>query len=197
MTKTKNFKSKNIILLGVFIFMEKQKGLFWEYKLLILYLLKFIFLYIIFTYLYNVYLNYQNGTDFFTKITAQSVQKIYDLFPISSQIESLNSSGMKLIINDKYVARIIEGCSGMSIIILFLAFVWSFGNIKIKTLYFIVVGILSIFAFNILRIALLGYVIYAFPDYQDLLHRVIFPALIYAWVIILWVYFILKIYDKK
>jgi len=53
-------------------------------------------------------------------------------------------------------------------------------------------GVFSIYAFNIIRIVFLGYVLYAFPQYQDFLHRVLFPALIYGWIVLLWIIYIKK-----
>jgi exosortase family protein XrtF len=44
---------------------------------------------------------------------------------------------MKVILNGRYVARVIEGCNSVSIIILFLAFIVAFkGSLK-KTLLFL------------------------------------------------------------
>jgi len=169
-----------------------------EYKNVIIYLLRFITLYIIFSLFYAYYLkSYNNQPDIFTLFVAESVQKIYEILGIHSSIEPLNTSGLKLIINGKYVARIVEGCSAMSIIILFVVFILSFGKLKSKNYMFILSGILSIFVFNILRIAFLGYVLYAFPEYQDFLHRVLFPALIYGWIVLLWIFYILKIYETE
>jgi len=101
-----------------------------------------------------------------------------------------------LIINNEYIARIVEGCSAASIIILFVVFIISFGKTNIKTFVFLLLGAFSIFIINIFRILFLAYTLYAFPDYQKILHQIIFPAIIYTWVVLLWIYFIKKIYKK-
>ena len=62
---------------------------------------------------------------------------------------------MKVILNGKYIARVIEGCNSVSIIILFLAFIVAFkGSLK-NTIIFGVVGAMIIYIVNILRIAFL------------------------------------------
>ena len=47
-----------------------------------------------------------------------------------------DEASMKVIINGKFVARVIEGCNALSIIILFLSFIIAFaGRIKTTVLY--------------------------------------------------------------
>jgi len=94
---------------------------------------------------------------------------------------------MKLIVNEVYLARIVEGCNAVSVMILFTSFILAFfGRWKITLLY-IVFGCLCISAMNIARIAVLAAGLYEFPENSDFLHSVIFPLIIYGTVFILWV----------
>ena len=164
------------------------------YSDVIKYILRFVFLYIVFSFVYTKYLAFFEGqTDYFTHNVAVNVAKVYHLLGIDANVETLHTTGLKLIVNGKYVAKIVEGCSAASLIILFSVFILSFGRFKLKKLVFLILGVFSIYVFNIIRIVFLGYVLYAFPQYQDFLHRVLFPALIYGWIVLLWIIYIKKI----
>lgn len=94
---------------------------------------------------------------------------------------------IKLIVGDNYTARVIEGCNSVSIIILFLAFIIAFsGKLKATFLYGLI-GSLLIYVINILRIILLSLLLYKYPQYQESLHLLVFPAIIYGFVFFLWI----------
>ncbi len=93
---------------------------------------------------------------------------------------------MKLFVEGQYLARIIEGCNAMSIIILFIAFVVAFGQGIKKTTLFILGGAVLIYGVNIIRIAILAIMLYHYPQYDSVLHSVVFPGIIYGMVFLLW-----------
>jgi exosortase family protein XrtF len=78
------------------------------------------------------------------------------------------------------------------VIILFISFVIAFTGKFKKTVLFIVFGIVLIHVLNIARIALLCVALYNFPQYEHLLHGVIFPLVIYGVVFLLWVIWVNK-----
>lgn len=99
---------------------------------------------------------------------------------------------MRLFYHGKFVARIIEGCNAISVIILFAAFVVAFtGKLK-HTVFYILGGSVLIHILNIGRIALLCILIYKFPAQENFLHGVLFPLIIYSVVFILWVIWVNK-----
>jgi exosortase family protein XrtF len=103
---------------------------------------------------------------------------------------------MKLIVNEVYLARIVEGCNAVSIIILFIAFVLSFfGRLKLTLLY-LLAGSVIIYAMNIIRIGILAVGIYEYPQHTEFLHSIIFPLIIYGTVFLLWVIWV-RIYSQK
>jgi len=69
--------------------------------------------------------------------------------------------------NQKYLARIIEGCNGMSVIILLIAFVVAFSDTFKRTFLFILA---SNVLFMLLTIGL-----YNYPWRSEVMHKVIFP----------------------
>ena len=158
------------------------------------FIFKFILIYIILVAVYNYYLSFfQHQTDYLTLWVGKIVSKIYSIIGINVQSIPIETEpGLKLIVHGQYVARIVEGCTAMSVIVMFVAFIVSFGQHIKKTLIFALAGSVVIFIFNLLRIVLLGYLLYAFPQYQDVAHRIVFPALIYGFVVFLWIIFIKK-----
>jgi exosortase family protein XrtF len=103
-----------------------------------------------------------------------------------------DQASIKLFLNNVYVARVVEGCNALSVIILFAAFVVAFtGKLK-HTILFIFGGSLLIHILNVLRIALLSIALLHYPEHEEFLHGVIFPLFIYGVVFGLWVIWVNK-----
>lgn len=117
----------------------------------------------------------------------------------SYTLPNLKEASVKLFYHNKWVARIIEGCNAVSVIILFISFIIAFTGKFRSTLFFIFSGVVVIHFFNVLRIALLCMAIFHFPKYEHLLHGVVFPLFIYGIVFLLWVIWVNKYssYAKK
>ena len=196
------FNQKNISLSekitdGYLIFCLFVMSLLKTYYPTLKFIGKFILIYVLLVSVYNFYLPQDsNQTDVLTLWVGKLVSGIYAAFGLDVQTLPLaGEAGLKLIVKGHYVARIVEGCTAMSIIIMFAALVLSLGRNLQKTLLFTFIGSLLIFVFNLLRIVFLGYLLYALPQYQDTAHRLIFPALIYGFVVLLWFVFIKKYND--
>ena len=131
--------------------------------------------------------------DGFTKIVSNQVKGLLNFLGHDAQvIPNEREPSMKLIFHEKYVARIVEGCNAMSVMILFAAFVIAFkGKIK-HTFLFILTGVLIIHILNVIRIALLASALYYYPQYEHFLHGVVFPLFIYGVVFALWVIWVQK-----
>ena len=144
------------------------------------------------TIVYNIYLQASIGgsfhPDFITQLVAQQSSFLISSLGYEAQIlpHHLNTS-MKLFINQQFLAEIVEGCNAISIIILFIAFVVAFRQKIKKTALFILAGIALIYGINLFRIAILAIALYKYPDHQEFLHQIVFPAIIYGMVFILWV----------
>lgn len=105
---------------------------------------------------------------------------------------NLREPSVKLFYKNKYISRIIEGCNALSVIILFIAFVVAFSGKLKNTLLFIIFGSGLIYLLNIFRIVILCMAMYSFPEYQNVLHSVVFPLFIYGIVFILWIIWVNK-----
>ena len=173
------------------------KNLLQQYKPFLIFLSKFLLTYLVFTIIYQSYLNRfdvtKNEVDTFTKIVANQSEMVLSLFDSQSySMPHLKEPSIKLFYKGKYISRIIEGCNALSVIILFISFVIAFtGKLK-QTILFIVIGSLIIHILNIVRIALLCIALYNYPDYEHILHGVVFPLIIYGVVFLLWVIWVNK-----
>ena len=94
---------------------------------------------------------------------------------------------IKYLLNGVYVSRIIEGCNSFSIIILFLSFIIAFSGSLKSTILFGLFGSLLIYSVNVLRIIAISILYDRFPEYQDILHDLVFPSIIYGLTFMLWV----------
>ena len=174
-----------------------MKNTIQQYKPFLLFLGKFALTYLLLTFLYQSYLGQfdvkKAETDGFTKIVASQTEFLLQLVDDNSYtMPHLQEPCVKLFYHGKYIARIIEGCNAVSVMILFVAFVVAFtGKLK-NTIFFIVIGLFVIHLLNIIRIALLSIALYHYPNSEHLLHGVIFPLFIYGVVFFLWVIWVNK-----
>ena len=168
-------------------------------KVVILFLVKFFVVYFSLTSLYSLYLNntqetasvfacapVTNTASNHAKWTSELLG--YDI----NTYQNPNELSVTFEVNDKVVAKIIEGCTSISIMILFLAFIIAFTGSLINTLWFSIVGLLLIYAANIFRIVFMTLAIYHYPYLSDVLHDIVFPGIIYGMVFILWIVWVKK-----
>ena len=174
--------------------------LFKKYQSVLRFILIFLGSYFIFSIIYTGYLVQFESTayypDFFTHLVAlQSKDVIESLGYASKILASPSEPSLQLYVNDQFLARIIEGCNSISIIILFTSFILSFfARFKITILY-IITGAVIIYIMNIVRIVILSIGIYEYPQYTSFLHGIVFPLIIYGTVFILWVLWV-RLFSK-
>ena len=89
---------------------------------------------------------------------------------------------------------VFEGCNGVNIGILFIAFIVAFGGSIKRMLWFIPLGIISIHIFNILRLSSLTIVATYSQSFFHFFHKYAFTGIIYVFVLILWVIWVKKLY---
>lgn len=172
-----------------------MKSLLLKYKLVIKFILTFLFVYIALSVLYKFYLQFSDGSkfypDYMTHLVAKQSEAILNTFGYNTQVlPHPNEPSMKLIINNIYLARIIEGCNSISVIILFVSFIVAFAS-KFKTTFiYIISGSVLIYSVNLLRIVMLSIGLYHYPNQKDIFHTALFPAIIYGMVFLLWVFWV-------
>ena len=170
----------------------------------VLFLIRFFVTYFILFGTYSFYLNKtQQKEGVFscspiTKAVANQTKTLLSVFDYNVEIlQHTEEMSMKVILNNTYVSRVIEGCNSISIIILFIAFIVAFrGGIK-ETIIFGVIGSIIIYGVNIVRISFLTAMIYEYQHYQDVLHNIVFPLIIYGTTFLLWIVWVHKFSNYK
>lgn len=168
-----------------------MKSLFKKYKSVIKFILTFILVYVILSFGYKLYLDVSEGTkyypDYITNLTAKQSQLIINSVGYEAHIAPHEAEpSMKLYVNRKFVARVVEGCNSVSVIILFVSFIIAFAGTWKRTLLYILSGSVLIYSVNLFRIAILSIGLFHYPWRREILHTIIFPMIIYGMVFLLW-----------
>lgn len=147
------------------------------------------------TLMYKLYLDASDGSkyypDYFTNLVAKQSNVLINAFGYDAHVmPHADESSMKLIINDKFVARVVEGCNSISVIILFISFIVAFAGKFKATFLYIISGSVLIYVVNLIRIIILSIGLYNYPWRREILHTVIFPLIIYGMVFLLWMFWV-------
>jgi exosortase family protein XrtF len=174
-----------------------MKKYFITYRPFLRFLLVFFTSYGVLSFLYNQYLSLYENQEFpvdpFTEQLSYQVKYVSNLFGGETEIYKFaGEKWTRLFYIDRYVARIVEGCNALSVMILFASFVIAFAKEFKKTLLFILSGLLLIHILNIFRISALSYFLYYHPEHNHLIHGVLFPLVIYGFVFMLWIVWVTK-----
>lgn len=168
-----------------------------DFKPTLIILARFLIIYLVLLAGYQFYLNYfKDDLDPFSKwVAGQSCDiQSFSGYP-SVSVDDPKHQTAWFYVSKKYVARMVEGCNAISVMILFLAFVFAFYK-GFKTFIFAIIGLVILHVSNVLRIAALNMVHIEWPQYSKITHDYAFPAVIYGSVVLLWLiwikYFALK-----
>ncbi len=168
-----------------------MRELLTKYKLVIRFIFTFLVVYGVLTVGHHLYLSFSDGTkyypDYMTNLVAKQTNTLLNSIGYNAEVlPHPDEPSMKIIINGKFVARVIEGCNALSVIILFLSFIIAFAGKLKTTVVYAFAGSIIIYAFNLIRIVILSVGLYHYPWRKEILHKVIFPMLIYGTVFLLW-----------
>lgn len=159
-------------------------------------------MYTVLSFSYKLYLDYSDGStyypDYLTNLVAKQSESLMDSLGYDALIAPHpDEPSMKLIINKKFVARVVEGCNSVSIIILFIAFMIAFAEKFKTTFFYILAGSVLIYVVNLFRIVFLSVGLYHYPWRREELHTVIFPLIIYGMVFLLWMFWVNRFSTHK
>ena len=157
--------------------------------------------YLLLSFFYTVYLKFSETgdypPDFITNLVARQSRAVLETIGFTAALIVDNlGEGVLLTIENSFTAVIVEGCNSVSVIILFASFIIAFAEKFKKTFLFIFAGSVLIYIMNVLRIVLLTVALYKYPQYENILHSVVFPGIIYSMVFILWMVWAWKLKPK-
>lgn len=189
--------------------MSKESFNIREFIPAIMFLTRFLLSFGILSILYNfVYLKPYKEAKYpdpvSVSVTAQSVWTLnlfgfnahYEIKPKDGFIEPTINDMFKtdesvyIMYGDRDTVRVIEGCNGIAVMILFLAFVFAFAGPWKRKLWFILFGIVVIHLANITRISLLSYISTQFELGGYKIQKHLFTAFIYIFVLGLWYWWV-------
>jgi exosortase family protein XrtF len=175
-----------------------------KYKNTLVFLIKFFATYSILALLYNTYLESSQQkkvvfkTSSITSNVASQTTEVLTFFGYDAHFEQHeNEMSVKLSIAGTYISRVTEGCNSLSLIILFISFIVAFAGSMKATVFFTLFGTVFIYVINVLRIALLSVLVYQYPNKIGILHNLVFPAIIYGTIFMLWVLWVHKFSNFK
>ena len=178
------------------------KELIKKYKSVIRFIISFLSVYILLSVAYKLYLDYSDGSkyypDYLTNTVAKQSKELLETVGYQATVEPYaDEPSMKLIIRNKFVARVVEGCNSISVIILFISFIIAFSGKFKTTLFYLLAGSTLIYVVNLIRIVILSIGLYHYPWRREILHTVIFPAIIYGMVFVLWMFWVNRFSNLK
>lgn len=170
-----------------------------EFKPTIFFLVKFIGIYLVANLLYGLYVTAYSPkpdpmTSWVSYHTAIALRGCG--WPTIAQ-DTETKPTTELIFEEKRVLAIYEGCNGLNVMIIFVAFLIAFGPISRTLWWFIPLGLLILHGVNLARIALLFWVSLYLADYMYFIHKYFFTAILYVVVFLLWIAWVKKFSTLK
>ncbi|WP_343611698.1 exosortase family protein XrtF [Chryseobacterium oranimense] len=163
-----------------------------DFKPVLSILLRFIVIYLVLLLGYQFYLNVskEGGLDLFSRMIANQVASVQNTTGFPTLLyDDVKNEQVWFYVKKNYVTRMVEGCNAVSVMILFLAFVFAFYK-GAKTYIFALAGLILLYIMNLLRIIGLNIVMVDHAEYGKMFHDFIFPAVIYGTVVVLWLIWI-------
>jgi len=161
-----------------------------DFKPALLFLFKFLSIYIVSNIAYGIYINhYYPQSDPATQMISGQVSKIISASGnavfANPNVDQPTISIIEVSTNNTII-DIFEGCNGINVVIVFLAFLVAYQGTVKRTIIFAGVGLLFIHFFNLARIILLFQQAKDHSPYFYYLHKYFFTAILYAVVVVLW-----------
>lgn len=176
-----------------------------EFKPTIFFLLKFVLIYLLGSTLYGLFIsNYdlQAKLDPATRWITYQCASTANIFGYETEVledDHLNWQGEdeqtfdSLWLNAQYAISVEEGCNGINIMILFVAFVIGFGGRWLNMLLFIPAGLFFIHLANLGRLMLLSLLNVEFEGRGfHFFHKYGFTAVLYVAILILWYFWVMR-----
>lgn len=165
-----------------------------KYKKVVNFILVFSVVYFLFSILYNIYIANSNAIyypDIVTYNVSWFTKEILGIWSYDIKIEpDVIYRSQKLYFNNKPLFNIVEGCNGLSVIILFSAFVVALKSKLFNTIGYILFGMVSLYFMNVIRLVLLALGYYYYPQQKHVMHDIFFPLIIYGLLLLLWIIWI-------
>lgn len=170
-----------------------------EFRPSLIFLGKFLAIYFIGNIVYGLYVgSYGSMADDVTRATTiQTSQVLRAIGENTSATMNPYAATVFLKNGDRVVLNVFEGCNGVNVIIIFVAFVIAFGGPTRKMIWFLPMGIVVIHLCNLLRLLLLYFTARRYEQYFYFVHKYFFTAILYLIIFALWAVWIIRFNVKS
>jgi exosortase family protein XrtF len=153
------------------------------------FLLTFVGIYVAGNVLYGIYVEYYApGADPATTWVTSQIVGILKLLGQNTGAVSSDESPYVLLTSDgRTILRVFEGCNGINVVIVFIAFIVALGGKSRPVIIFLLTGFLIIHLANLTRILLLYFTAMHRPLLFYYFHKYFFTAALYGVVFLLWI----------
>jgi exosortase family protein XrtF len=168
-----------------------------DLKPAIRFVIVFVVLYLALNVLYGFWIrSYGNYPDPVTEIVTNQTSTILNLLgEETTTTPKPGTASVTILVGMRSALNVYEGCNGINVMIVFVAFIFAFGG-KVKSMaWFIPLGIVLIYVANLGRVTGLYFIAEYWKEYFYYVHKYAFTAFIYVFVLILWWWWIEKISD--
>jgi exosortase family protein XrtF len=170
-----------------------------DFKPTILFLVKFVSLYVVLSIVYGLYIEQAHPQPDGATISVTN-QTAAILRALNWEVEARNHPTKPttyISYQERGIVSVYEGCNGLNVGIIFLCFLLAFGPINKKLAWFAPIGLLIIHLTNLGRILGLFWVVIYLPNAVYFTHKYLFTAVIYAVVFGMWLIWLRLNYSKK
>jgi exosortase family protein XrtF len=165
-----------------------------EFKPTIFFLLKFVGIYVVANLLYGAYVSsYRPRVDGATREATRQTSGVLNVCGWPTHIQDEAKSPItNLVFEDRNILAVYEGCNGINVAIIFLAFLFAFGPISPPLWWFAPLGLAILHVANLGRLMLLFWVAVYMPNAMYFTHKYLFTAFLYVVVFVLWIWWVRK-----
>lgn len=170
-----------------------------EFGPALMFLAKFLAIYFAGNVVYGIFIeSYQESPDPITiETTRQTSWLLNELGQNTGVIYQPESPLVTLQNEEIGVVNVYEGCNGINVMIIFVAFLFAYGGPKRFFVWFVPTGLALIHLINLARIALLYFTAVHKSDHFYYYHKYFFTAILYMVVFCLWALWVFKFQKKE
>lgn len=165
-----------------------------EFKPALAFLGKFLAIYFLGNILYGLFIeSYHTHPDAITiNVTHQANTLLSLLGPTLNVQPDLYAPTVLLMKEHRVILAVYEGCNGINVMIIFVAFVLAFGGPFKKMVWFLPVGLVVIHLCNLFRISFLYFIVQHYERYFYYVHKYFFTAILYLVIFALWAIWVVR-----
>lgn len=156
-----------------------------------LFLVKALFFYLAWVFIYDFYLQPRQIVDppltnSLTFLTYKIAKLLYTNHVVTL---SYHTTAPMILVDGLYNLKILDGCNALELYVFYVGFIVCYGGPLKVSLKFILLGISGIFVLNLIRCVALSVLSFNHFRYIDSMHHYVFTIVVYSFILTLWLYF--------